>query len=185
MGLVRRIQLAKGQLTSAKVLTHYDHALPINMAADVSAYGVGAVISHVFPDGSQHPIPLCTTWKGGTVIGICCEEIPSIPVWHWQGNFGHIPSLAAAQVQRWAIFLSAYQYDIKHKSTTTHSNADGLSRLPLPMKDILPRKQEDGNFNISQVQALPVTFQQIQRVTYHDKLLEWLAISSRRRNEAI
>ena len=39
--------LAKQQLTSAKVLTHYDPKLPINLAADASAYGVGAVISHV------------------------------------------------------------------------------------------------------------------------------------------
>ena len=49
-------QLAKDQLTSAEVLTHYDPSLPINMAADASAYGVGAVISHVFPDGAERPI---------------------------------------------------------------------------------------------------------------------------------
>ena len=49
-------QVAKDKLTSAEVLTHYNPALPINLAADASAYGVGAVISHTFPDGSEKPI---------------------------------------------------------------------------------------------------------------------------------
>ena len=48
--------LAKQQLSSAKVLAHYDPKLPINLTADASAYGVGAVISHVSPDGSEKPI---------------------------------------------------------------------------------------------------------------------------------
>ena len=38
-------QMAKDQLVSAEVLTHYDPDLPIRMAADASAYGIGAVIS--------------------------------------------------------------------------------------------------------------------------------------------
>ena len=49
-------QLATRQLTSGKLLTHYDPTLPMNMATDTSAYGVGAVISHVFLDGSERPI---------------------------------------------------------------------------------------------------------------------------------
>jgi len=38
------------------VLTHYNPTLPITLAADASAYSVGAVISHIFSDGSEHPI---------------------------------------------------------------------------------------------------------------------------------
>ena len=47
---------AKQGLASSKVLTHYDPALPLKMAGDASAYGVGAVISHIMPDGTERPI---------------------------------------------------------------------------------------------------------------------------------
>ncbi len=39
---------AKKQLTSSDVLTHYDPDLPINMAADALAYGIGARGTNLF-----------------------------------------------------------------------------------------------------------------------------------------
>ena len=42
-----------------------------------------------------------------------------------------IPTLAVAHLQRWAVMLSGYLYDIEYKSAQQHGNADGLSRLPL------------------------------------------------------
>ena len=47
---------AKQSLTSAPVLAHYDPALPIILTGDASAYGVGTVISHSYPDGLETPI---------------------------------------------------------------------------------------------------------------------------------
>ena len=49
-------QLARNALTSSPVLTHYNPALPLKLAADASSYGVGAVISDMLPDGSEHPV---------------------------------------------------------------------------------------------------------------------------------
>ena len=46
----------KNVLVSSKVLVHYDPKLPISLAGDASAYGLGAVISHTLPDGSERPI---------------------------------------------------------------------------------------------------------------------------------
>ena len=82
-----------------------------------------------------------------------------------------IPSLAAARLQRWAIILSAYDYDIRYKSTTEHGNADGLSRLPLPTTSPSVDTTAASTFNIGQVQALPVTSEDIARATRCDSVL--------------
>ena len=44
------------QLASAPLLVHYSSSLPLRLACNASAYGVGAVISHFAPDGSGKPI---------------------------------------------------------------------------------------------------------------------------------
>lgn len=35
---------------------HYNTNLSIRLAADASTYGIGAVLSHVLADGTEHPI---------------------------------------------------------------------------------------------------------------------------------
>ena len=47
---------AKKVLSSSDVLVHYDPTLPIRMAGDASAYGIGAVIAHIMPNGSERPV---------------------------------------------------------------------------------------------------------------------------------
>lgn len=47
---------AKQQLTSSCLLVHYDPDKPLILACDASPYGVGAVLSHGMPDGSEKPI---------------------------------------------------------------------------------------------------------------------------------
>ena len=50
-----------------------------------------------------------------------------------------IPSQVAPRIQRWALTLSSYEYEISYKAGQTNGNADGLSRLPLPvMPDSVP-----------------------------------------------
>ena len=68
------------------------------------------------------------------------------------------------------LLLSAYQYTIQYKTSQAQSNADGLSRLPLPATNSQSSK-EDSIFNVCQVQALPVSFRDIQKATRRDKLL--------------
>uniref|UniRef100_A0AAV2LNZ5 ribonuclease H n=1 Tax=Knipowitschia caucasica TaxID=637954 RepID=A0AAV2LNZ5_KNICA len=43
-------------LTGDKVLVHYDPSLPLSLACDASAYGIGAVIQHTTHDGQERPV---------------------------------------------------------------------------------------------------------------------------------
>ena len=49
-------QEAKDLLTSSSVPAHYDPNLPIHLAADASAHGIGAVLSHMLPTGEEKPV---------------------------------------------------------------------------------------------------------------------------------
>ena len=40
------------------VSAHYDLNLPLNLACDASQAGLGAVLSHVMPDGTERPLLL-------------------------------------------------------------------------------------------------------------------------------
>ena len=46
----------KQALVSSAILVHYDPQLPIRVAVDASAYGIGAVLLHILEDRSEHPI---------------------------------------------------------------------------------------------------------------------------------
>ena len=48
--------LIKLKLISDDVLAHYDPQLPIKLDTDASSYGLGAVISLVYPDKLERPI---------------------------------------------------------------------------------------------------------------------------------
>ena len=68
--------------------------------------------------------------------------------------------------------MAAYEYDIKHKKTSQHGNADGLSRLPLTEPD--EEQSEVPTEVVLLVEALedaPMTYAQIQRWTKRDRLL--------------
>ncbi len=119
---------------SLQVCWYWYPKLPITMAGDASAYGIGAV-THTFPDGSERPISFasrtltpseqnCTQLEKealSLVYGVkkfhqYLYGRPFTLVTHHKpltvifGSKKGIPSLAAARLQRWALLLSAYSY---------------------------------------------------------------------------
>ena len=87
------------------------------------------------------------------------------------GPYKGVPTIAAARLQRWALILSGYHYEIEFRPTKAHGNADGLSRLPLPSDTQEIASIEPNIFNISQIKSLPVTVTQLKQATSHDPVL--------------
>ncbi len=54
----------KELLTSDTVLAHYDQTKPVILACDASPYGIGAVLSHSLPDGSERPVAYASRTLG-------------------------------------------------------------------------------------------------------------------------
>ena len=184
------VESAKKALISSQVLVHYDPALPIRLIGDASAYGVGAVIAHVLPDGSEHPVAFASrtltksernyaqvekealslifgvrhfhTYLYGRSFTIVTDHKPLTAI---LGPKNGIPPLAAARLQRWAWILSAYQYNIEFRPTGEHGNADGLSRLPIPGTVPQDVDADPQVFNVSQMQSLPVNVRQLRAAT--------------------
>ena len=177
------------------MLAHYNPNLPIRLAADASAYGIGAVISHVFPDGTERPVAFASRTLTATernYAQIQKEALSLIyavqkfhlylygrpfvlvtdhkPLTTILGHKAGIPSLAAARLQRWALILSAYTYTIEFRPTKQHANADGLSRLPLGSRKEAALDYIN-NFMVGQIQAMPVTAEQVQTATRRDPVL--------------
>ncbi|CAB4008568.1 Retrovirus-related Pol poly [Paramuricea clavata] len=81
-----------------------------------------------------------------------------------------IQATTAARLQRYALFLSGFDYEIVHRSSTQHCNADGLSRLPLATTEDEENQFVDSveAFHVSQFSMLHVTCQHVRKATQRD-----------------
>ncbi|XP_055604664.1 uncharacterized protein K02A2.6-like [Uranotaenia lowii] len=141
-------------LSSDLLLTHYDPTLEIIVSADASSVGVGATISHKFPDGKikvvQHAARALTKAEQGysqpdreglaiifaitkfhkMVFGrkfrLQTDHAPLLRIF---GSKKGIPVYTANRLQRWALTLLLYDFVIEHVSTEKFGHADVLSRL--------------------------------------------------------
>lgn len=189
----------KELLTSDKVLVYYDPQLPLTLACDASAYGIGAVLQHIMPNGDEHPIAYASRtlspaekkysqiekealsviygvkkfhqYLWGRSFNLITDHRPLVTLF---GEHKHFPMMAAARIQRWAIILSAYDYHIMYRKAEDHGNADGLSRIPLPEITDVGTEAISANINTlltNHLQEAPLNAAQIARMTRTDQEL--------------
>ena len=185
----------KEKLMQTPVLYLYDPKLPLKLACDASSYGVGAVLSLMLPDQSEHPIAYASRTlnkhekmysqldKEGVAIIFGLKKFNQ---YLYGSHFtlstdnkalryifdpsAPIPILAAARLVRWSVMLNGYDYDIEFKPTKEHSNADMLSRLPLIEEN--SNVQQPNAINAMQIDFLPITADRIREATQKDRVLK-------------
>ena len=186
----------KESLCSSRILVHYDPTKDLILACDASPYGLGVVLSHRMEDGSERPISyasrsLTTAERnysqiqrealsiiyGTTKFHQYCYGRPFEIVTDHKpllGLFGEskpLPSVTAARIQRWAVKLAAYNYVIKYKPGSSHSNADALSRLPLPHKGNLDNQIDTVEVYLTELDRAPVSAEEVMIHSRRDPVI--------------
>ncbi|XP_017469088.1 PREDICTED: uncharacterized protein K02A2.6-like [Rhagoletis zephyria] len=186
----------KHQLSTASLLIHFDDQLPLILATDASSHGIGAVISHRMPDGSEKPIAFASKTLDHHQIRYSQIEKEALSIvfgvkkFH-QFLFGRqftlltdhkplvsifspdkqLPSVMIQRLQRWALLLMSYRYTIRYRPTDKHCNADALSRLPVG-----PDAEFDQSEACMQVEsdltASPLNVQHLANLTAKDRTLK-------------
>lgn len=146
----------KEALHRADLLVHYDPKRPVRLECDASQDGIGAVLSHRI-DGEDYPIAFRSRTLSaaernysqlekealalvygvvkfrqfllGRTFTLVTDHKPLVGLFH---RAKPVPATAAARIQRWALLLSAYSYDIEYKPGLKNVPADALSRLARP-----------------------------------------------------
>jgi len=184
---------AKDMLMSAPMLVHYDPKLPMYLAVDASPYGLGAVILHEV-QGNLKPIAYASRTlqknekgygqidKEGAAIMFGLQKFRTYlygrhftiltdhkPLERIFGPKQAIPALAAQRLQRWAVTLAAFDYDIRYIPAKENVLADALSRLPLPETGT----PESNVFRVEEqwLESLPVASKDIRHATTKDPVL--------------
>ncbi|XP_015109328.1 uncharacterized protein K02A2.6-like [Diachasma alloeum] len=146
----------KKKLISSEVLMHYIHHLPIKITYDASPVGLGAVLSYILPDKRVRPVAffsrsLTRAEKNYSQLDrealALVFVVKSCHQFVWGRNFlletdhkplkyifdpnKSLPSNVAGRVQRWAVFLAAYDFTLQYIEGKTTWSADCLSRAPI------------------------------------------------------
>ncbi|KAL3069506.1 hypothetical protein niasHT_033892 [Heterodera trifolii] len=145
---------AKQILLSDLALTHFDPNLQIIVTADASNSGIGATISHRFPDGKEkvfhHAARTLTKTeqaysqieKEGLGLIFAIQKFHQFifgrkfilrtdhrPLLGIFGSKNGIPIFSASRLQRWALTLLNYDFSLEFVRTDNTGQADALSRL--------------------------------------------------------
>jgi hypothetical protein len=180
-------QKSKKLLLENNILTLYDPTKPLVVSCDGSPWGVAAVLSHEI-NGVERPIlfissTLSTTEQNysqlhreglaiifalkkfhkyiyGNKFTLCSDNQALKEIFSPKKATSQISS---SRLQRWALMLSMYNYEFKHRPAREMTHVDALSRLPL--------KEETGIKSFNFEPETPVNREVIKKHLENDVFL--------------
>ncbi|GBG89013.1 hypothetical protein CBR_g48622 [Chara braunii] len=144
----------KEALTSTRVLARPDPTRQFALHTDWQPQGISAVLTQQGTDGREHVIQYASKMLSQAQLNYeACKGECLAVVWgvqHFRPYLygqkfvlvtDHQPLLSlrnnmdyTGTLGRWAVRLQDYDFDIRHRATRQHGNADGLMRLQPPSK---------------------------------------------------
>lgn len=192
----KAFQASKDLLTSESLLVHFNPELDLVLMCDASSYGIGAVLAHRMPDGSERPIGYASRSLSAAQRNYSQLEREALALvfgvqrfhsylfgHHFELITDHQPLLAllhehrptsaqaSARIRRWSLLLSAYEYKITFRKTHEHRNADALSRLPLPQTQSESKTPPELVLLMEHLDDSPITARHIRVWTRRDPVL--------------
>lgn len=188
----RSFEQMKKEVTTDRVLAHFDPSMPIILETDASQYAVAGVLSHRFPDGTKRPIAFVSRslskcernysviekealaiifsvtklkqYLLGQKFELDTDHKPLLAIF---GQHKGLPVMASARMQRWAFILSGFDYGINHiKGIENH--ADSLSRIA----------QVESKSSIEQIESTYINYVGFENIAQLD--FKQVAIETRR-----
>ncbi|XP_013913085.1 PREDICTED: LOW QUALITY PROTEIN: uncharacterized protein LOC106542012 [Thamnophis sirtalis] len=136
-------------LTSSAVLIQYNDRMPLTLACDASPYGLGAVLSHVLPNGSEAPVAFYSRTLSlaecnySQIDKEALAAVSGIKRFHDYLYGRHLtlvtdhkpllgllagdkptPPILSPRMTRWTEFLAAYSYTLQYRPGKQLGHAD-------------------------------------------------------------
>ena len=190
----RAFEACKKSFLDSPALIPYDPNKPIFIITDASAFGTSAVLYHLDENNRERPVFFTSKTLNSAQKKYPHHEKEALALIHAVNKFhkyifGHkftlytdnkpivsllsqeksVPILAKMRLQRWAVILSAYDYELKYRKGSDIILADFLSRNPLSQTDI-------NEFEINHIHqfrdvCLPLNLHEVAIATQTDSVL--------------
>ena len=174
----------KNEMISPRVLAHYDPDEQVVLACDASQYGLSAILSHRYKDGTERPIAFASKRIPEKELNRAINDKEAAAIVFgflkfYDYVYGRKITLRTDHKPLETIFgpkrgtpltAASFQYDIEWVKSQDNGNCDALSRLPIN-DDMNIFEEEFSTVHYISENLSPINWQTVVRETKRDKIL--------------